>query len=101
MKRILDIFLSFLYGRNGYKSPHSLYIPLSEEGWQKLNRLGEQSGINSKDKLLAHGLTLLEIIINHEMRGGKVRLIEPNGVDSENLDLLDQINGTADGWKDE
>jgi hypothetical protein len=106
LKYALDIILYYLHIKQNHpnkdsQTPYGLYIPLTIEGWQKLNRLREKSGVKDNKELLAHSLSLFEMEIDHELRGGTIKLFEPNEVNSEDLDLLDQINGKVDWWQDE
>jgi len=39
-------------------------------------------------------------IINKELQGGSIDIVEPNGIDREKLDLLRHINKDDDKWKD-
>lgn len=106
LKYAFEVFLYHLYIRKTHpgkntKVSYNLYTPLSEEDWQDLNRLVEMSGVKDKKILLGYSVGLFEKIITHELKGGTVELIEPNKVDSAELNLLEYINGKSDEWEDE
>lgn len=106
LKYLIDIILYYMYIKQthpdkGSQDKYNLYIPFTEKSWQTINRLVEKSGVKDKAALLSNSLRLFDLIISHEMNGGSVKLIEPNGVNGENINLLDHINGKVDWWKDE
>jgi hypothetical protein len=75
-------------------------IPLTKEGRQRLGSVIEKSGVKNMGDLLANSVSLFEKLVDHELNGGSVDLVDPNGVNKEKLELLRQINGDDEAWKD-
>ncbi len=71
-------------------------IIITSEGEKILEHLAEISGV-PKDKVLGVSSAVFHKIILHELHGGTVELVEPNGVNKETLDLLRGINGDEFG----
>ena len=69
--RAINIILYYLHIKQNHPDKEQeipyciLQIPLTQEGWQRLNRLIEKSGVKDKKELLAHSLALFEMAIDH------------------------------------
>ena len=57
-----------------------------------MNRLQEKSGVQDRQRLFSAAFGLLDMMVTHELNGGKVELVEQNGVDRETLDLLEYLS---------
>jgi len=75
-------------------------IPLTKSGKQKLNSLIERSGVKDISDLLTRSIGLFDLMVETELQGGSIDLVERNGVNKEKLELLRHINGDDDWWKD-
>lgn len=97
LKSIFNIF---------YSSPHNtthcqLIVPLTLKQRQMVTRLIEKSGVKDLNELFTYTFSTFELQVDHELNGGSIDLVEPNGVNKEKLNLLRRINKIDDDWKEE
>ena len=74
---------------------------MPEETRQTITRLQEKSGVANTPELFRKALSTFELLINLELRGGSIDLVEPNGVDRNKLELLKYISGDDKFEKEE
>jgi len=100
MKSTILKFFKFLFNpfsSNSITAPfRELLIPLNLEQSQMLTRVIEKSGVKNVKELLAQALYIYEDLVDHELNGGSVEMVEPDGVGRQRLDFLRRLNKTND-----
>lgn len=91
-KFIITLFRSIFRARAQVEDGHTLSVHLDHKTWQRMNRLMEKSGVKDHIDLNRKCYALFELIVNHELQGGVVRLIDSDGTEMEFVNLLDHIN---------
>ena len=96
MKPVIDSIRRF-FSKKTNKDPitHEIRIRISEPVAQALVRLREKSGVRNETELVKWALDVFERAVDQEIKEGSVELVEPDGINREDLNLLKSISGNT------